>query len=95
MTQLLQIHASSSAPRFHAKMMALVLKVDHSFAPVPQQQSSGNKEVIPLTPLVWLGNEELKMHQRLHFLTAFTRQNKKLMNFLSPKSPFLQFEHGL
>lgn len=76
MTQLLQMHASSPAPRFHTKMMALVLKVDHFFVPVAQQQSSVNNEITSLTSLVLLGHEELKMHPRCHLLTAFIQQKK-------------------
>lgn len=53
-------------------MTALVIKVDHFFAPEPQQQSSGNKKVISGASLIWLGDEELNMSPRLLFLTAFT-----------------------
>lgn len=59
-------------PRFHTKMTALVIKVDHFFAPEPQRQSSGNKKVISGASLIWLGDEELKISPRFLFLTAFT-----------------------
>lgn len=84
MTQLLQIHASLSAPRFHTKMMALVLKVHHFFAPVPQQHSSGNKEVISLTSLVWLGDENVS---KTSFLDSFYLTEQEIYEFyLTQKS---------